>query len=127
MLCLYFVRPCFSNLLDAVAEQHVVMKMASSFWHETMLEYDWNRQLNLPTDHQQKSNQLHIGCAYTASLTLVDYASASDIPLSALLLTCYYVFLFKLANGETDLCVGMSVNSRYTIELQDVIGTFINM
>lgn len=95
--------------IEAVAEQRRDMKAASDFWREMMFEYDWNHQSNLPIGHPQ-----------TFSLTLnqdltqafADYASAREIPLSALFLTCYYVFLFKLTNNETDLCIGTRTDQK---------------
>ena len=38
----------------------------------------------------------------------------------------YYVFLFKLTNGERDLCIGMNTHGRYKEELMSVIGMFVN-
>ncbi|CAF3945705.1 unnamed protein product, partial [Rotaria sp. Silwood1] len=41
-------------------------------------------------------------------------------------LACYYAFLFKLTNGQQDLCV-VSVNAnRYRYEIQDIIGMFVS-
>ncbi len=111
------------------------MKVSSSFWNEMMFGYNWNHHLTLPIDYQQKSDKEHIGYDYTTSLkftddiakALIDYASLMDISLLSLLLTCYYVFLFKLSNDETDLCVATNVDSRYKAELENVIGTFANL
>jgi hypothetical protein len=111
------------------------MKISNSFWHEIMFEYNWNHHLTLPIDHQQKSDKEHIGYACTTSLkltdditkALIDCASLMDTPLLSLLLTCYYVFLFKLSNNETDLCVAMSIDSRYKTKLENIIGTFNNL
>ena len=129
------IRHLYFEYLDAAAEQHRAMKAASDFWHELMFEYDWNHQLNLPIDHSQNASRQHISSAYTFSLTfnedltqaIVDYASSTEISLSALLLTCYYVFLFKLTNNQTDLCIGTNTDSRYTSELKEVIGIFNNL
>lgn len=111
------------------------MKVSSSFWHEMMFGYNWNHHLTLPIDYQQKSDKEHIGYDCTTSLkftddiakALIDYVSLMDISLLSLLLTCYYVFLFKLNNDETDLCVAMNADSRYRPELENVIGTFTNL
>lgn len=111
------------------------MKMASAFWHETMFEYDWNLHIAMPTDRQRNSNERRSGRAYTSSFkfddniasALIDYASAMNVSLLSLLLTCYYIFLFKLVQTKTDLCVAMNVNSRYKPELNNIIGPFTNM
>jgi hypothetical protein len=111
------------------------MKVASAFWHETMFEYDWNRHIGLPVDRQRNSDERRTGRAYTSSFTFdddvgkafINYASATNVPLLSLWLTCYYIFLFKLVNIDTDLCVGMNVDSRYKPELNNIVGAFINL
>ena len=120
-----------SDSLDSITEQHRPMKVADAFWHETMFEYDWTRRIDLPVDHQRASNVRRTNYAYTASFkfnddeakAFIDYASAQNIPLLALAFTCYFVFLFKLSNGEVDFCVAMDTNSRYRPELKNIIGT----
>ncbi|CAF4296880.1 unnamed protein product, partial [Adineta steineri] len=37
-----------------------------------------------------------------------------------------YVFLFKLTNGEKDLCIGLNTHGRYRDELKSIIGMFVN-
>ncbi|CAF1668429.1 unnamed protein product, partial [Adineta ricciae] len=49
----------------------------------------------------------------------------SDTTPEYLLLACYYAFLFKLTNGEQDLCIGMNINGRYKDELHSIIGSFV--
>ena len=44
-----------------------------------------------------------------------------------LALATYYAFLFKLTNGERDLCIGMNINNRYHDELKSIIGLFENI
>ena len=44
-----------------------------------------------------------------------------------LALASYYVFLFKLTNGDSDLCIGMNINNRYHNELKSIIGLFENI
>jgi non-ribosomal peptide synthetase component F len=56
----------------------------------------------------------------------LSYASSNNITLEYLALTCYYTFLFKLTNGERDLCIGMNTHGRYKEELMSVIGMFVN-
>ncbi|CAF4860286.1 unnamed protein product, partial [Rotaria socialis] len=119
----------------AATEQLMPMKQASTFWHEIMFDYDWDRHLNFPIDHKYKSLEQPTGFAYSTTVklhddlatTLSDYASAMKMSLLPLLLACYYLFLFKFTNGETDLCIGVHVSSRDRFELQNIIGTFINI
>ena len=37
------------------------------------------------------------------------------------------MFLFKLTNGEKDLCIGMNIDNRYRDELKSIIGLFENI
>ncbi|CAF4091189.1 unnamed protein product, partial [Adineta steineri] len=41
-------------------------------------------------------------------------------------LACYYIFLFKLTNGQKDLCIGINTHGRYKDELMSIIGMFVN-
>ncbi|CAF1557852.1 unnamed protein product, partial [Adineta steineri] len=54
------------------------------------------------------------------------HASSNNISLEQLALTTYYVFLFKLTNGEKDLCIGINTHGRYRDELNSIIGMFVN-
>jgi fengycin family lipopeptide synthetase B len=54
------------------------------------------------------------------------YASSNNIEPQHLALAMYYAFLFKLTNGEKDLCIGMNTHGRYKKELMSVIGMFVN-
>lgn len=111
------------------------MKMATEFWHQTMFQYNWNRPLFLLTDRQRKSDEKRTGRTYTINFTFdnnlsqafINYASAMNVSLLSLFLTSYYIFLFKLAPTETDLCVAMNVNSRYKSQLNHIIGPFMNL
>ena len=111
------------------------MKVARAFWHEIMFAYEWNHHISLPIDFQRYSDERRSGRASTASLTFDDelakecikYAAAKSVPLLTLFLTCYYLFLFKLTNIETDLCVAMNMSSRYKPDLNDLIGNFMNL
>jgi hypothetical protein len=116
-------------------EQNISMKMASAFWREIMFEYDWNHHIVLPHDRQRNSDERRSGRAYTVSFTFddntakvfINYASATDASLLTLFLTCYYVFLFKLTQTETDFCVAMNMNSRYKPEWNNIVGAFVNL
>lgn len=111
------------------------MNMATAFCREIMFEYNWNHHIFLPTDRQRNSDEKPTGRAHSFTFTfddnlaktLINYASTMNVSLLTLLLTCYYVFLFKLTPNETDLCVAMNVNSRYKPQFNDIIGPFTNM
>ncbi|CAF1165930.1 unnamed protein product, partial [Adineta steineri] len=56
------------------------------------------------------------------------YASSNNIPLEHLTFAIYFIFLFKLTNGQTDLCLAMNINNhRYRDELKSIIGLFENI
>ncbi|CAF0819172.1 unnamed protein product [Didymodactylos carnosus] len=38
---------------------------------------------------------------------MLKYAQTMNVTMFQLFLTCYYIFLFKLTNGEKDLCIGI--------------------
>ena len=93
--------------------QMSLIKDDESFWREIMFDYDWNHHINLsvPID------KLESDCDYLSSykyleddLTrkFIEYATAHNVSLESLFLTCYYIFLFKLASNETDLCIAMT-------------------
>ena len=111
------------------------MNIEKQFWHQTMFQYNWNRPFLLPTDHQRNSDQKRTGCVHTINFTfdhclskdLIDYASTMNVSLSTLFLTSYFIFLFKLAPTETDLCVAMNVDSRCKPQFNDIIGPFMNL
>ncbi|CAM4988652.1 unnamed protein product, partial [Rotaria socialis] len=54
------------------------------------------------------------------------HAASNNISLEHLALATYFVFLFKLTNGENDLCIGINTHGRYRDELNSVIGMFVN-
>ncbi|CAF4439569.1 unnamed protein product, partial [Adineta steineri] len=41
-------------------------------------------------------------------------------------LSLFYIFLFKLTHGETDLCIGSISANRYRNELVNMIGMFVS-
>ncbi|CAF4225189.1 unnamed protein product, partial [Adineta steineri] len=56
------------------------------------------------------------------------HASSNNISLKHLTFAIYFLFLFKLTNGQKDLCLAMSMNNnRYKDELKSIIGLFENV
>ncbi len=120
------------NYLDAVIEQQMSMTAASTYWIEHLHNYKIDRSLLLPFDRHRLSNEHDTG--YGTSITFdfgqdlsqlfVTYSSLYNIKFEYLTLACYYVFLFKLSNGEKDLCIGMNIDNRYRKELKSLIGLF---
>jgi non-ribosomal peptide synthetase component F len=110
------------------------MTGASMFWLDALHDYHLDRYLPLPYDRHRLSNEhrsdrgTSISFDFSQDLShhFISYASSNDITLQYLALTCYYVFLFKLTNGERDLCIGVNTYGRYRDELKRVIGLFDN-
>ena len=123
------------NYLDAVIEQHMPMTAATMYWLENLHDCKLDQSLPLPFDRYRLSNELNTGRRTSVafdfgedlSQAFLSYSSFYDTKLEHLALACYYVFLFKLTNGEKDLCVGMKTQNRYKDELKSMIGLFENV
>jgi non-ribosomal peptide synthetase component F len=110
------------------------MTIAGAFWFDALRDCEIDRSLSLPFDRHRIFDEYRTGRGTSVSFNFSEefsrafltYASASSIAPEHLALACYYVFLFKLTNGEKDLCVGMNTNGRYKAELYQVIGMFVN-
>jgi non-ribosomal peptide synthetase component F len=110
------------------------MTGASMFWRETLHDCHLDRSLSLPYDRYRSVDEHRTGRGTSISFEFgrdlshhfLAYASSNDINPQHLALACYYTFLFKLTNGERDLCIGMNTNGRYREELLSVIGMFVN-
>ena len=115
-------------------EQQMSMTAASMFWMDTLHDYHLDRSLSLPYDHYRVLDEHRTGRGTSISVDFGQdlshhfllYALSNGITVEDLSLACYYVFLFKLCNSETDLCVGMNIDGRYKEELKSVIGMFVN-
>jgi non-ribosomal peptide synthetase component F len=110
------------------------MTGASMFWLDALHDYNLDRSLPLPYDRYRLSNEHRTGHGTSISFDFgpdlshhfLVYASSNNTTLEYLALACYYGFLFKLTNGERDLCIGMNTHGRYKDELMSVIGMFVN-
>ena len=110
------------------------MTAASFFWLDTLHECNLDQSLSLPYDRYRLSNQHRTGHGTSVSFDFDQdlshhfllYATSNNIKPQYLALAVYYIFLFKLTNGESDLCIGMNTDGRYRDELKRVIGMFVN-
>jgi non-ribosomal peptide synthetase component F len=111
------------------------MTGASMFWLDTLRDCNMNQSLPLPFDRHRFSNEHRTNRGISVSFDFdqdlshhfLTYASSNDIKLQHLALATYYAFLFKLTNGEKDLCIGMNIDNRYRDELKSIIGLFENI
>jgi non-ribosomal peptide synthetase component F len=120
--------------LDAAIEQEMQMTAANMFWLDALHDCNLDQSLSLPFDRYRLSDEHRIGHGTSFSFAFGEdlshhflvYVLSNNIKLEHLALATYYAFLFKLTNGERDLCIGMNTNGRYKEELMSVIGMFIN-
>ena len=120
--------------VDTMIEQRMPMTAASMFWMDTLYDCHLDRPLPLPYDHYRVSDEHRTGRGTSISFDFGQdlshrfllYALSNGTSIQHLSLAFYYAFLFKLCNGETDLCVGMNTHGRYREELMSVIGMFVN-
>jgi non-ribosomal peptide synthetase component F len=110
------------------------MTAASMFWLDALHDCNLDQSLSLPFDRYRLSNEHRTGRGTSISFNFgqdlshvfLAYSSSNNITLEQLSLASYYVFLFKLTNGEKDLCIGMNTGGRYKEELISMIGMFVN-
>ncbi|CAF1591003.1 unnamed protein product, partial [Adineta steineri] len=121
--------------IDYCVHEHI-MNMTSSqeFWQLELKGYTLTRQLSLPVDRQRSSTNQRSGLASSAQIIFDDeicasfrnYASSHHLTLFQLGLSIFYVFLFKLTHGQTDLCISSINANRYRSELVNMIGMFVS-
>ncbi|CAF4149109.1 unnamed protein product, partial [Adineta steineri] len=118
----------------AVIEQQMSMTGAGMFWLDALHDCKLDQSLPLPFDRYRLSNEHRTGRGSSVSFDVgqdlshdfLVHASSNSISLEQLALATYYVFLFKLTNGEKDLCIGINTHGRYKDELNTIIGMFVN-
>lgn len=87
--------------------------------------------LNLPTDFTRPRINNFIGATTTFELdgeefrTLLDICSTQNVTMYNLLLTSFIVLLSKLS-GQEDVVIGTSTAARQHVDLEKLIGVFIN-
>ncbi|CAF1213842.1 unnamed protein product [Adineta steineri] len=117
----------------AVIEQEMSMIGASMFWLDALHDCKLDQPLSLPYDRYWLSNEHRTGHGTSISFYFGQdlshhfllHASLNNISLEHLTFAIYFIFLFKLTNRQTDLCLGMNINNnRYRDELKSIIGLF---
>ncbi|CAF3953230.1 unnamed protein product, partial [Adineta steineri] len=118
----------------AVIEQQMSMTGASMFWLDALHDCKLDQSLSLPFDRYRLANEhrtgrgtsIYFDFGQDLSHHFLSNASSNNISPEQLALATYYVFLFKLTNGEKDLCIGINTHGRYRDELNSIIGMFVN-
>ncbi|CAF4144029.1 unnamed protein product, partial [Adineta steineri] len=119
----------------AAIERQTSMTGASIYWLDTLYDCKLDQSLSLPYDRYRLMNEHRTNQAISISFDFgqdlshrfLMYASSNNIKHEHLAITTYFVFLFKLTNGEKDLCIAMNTNNRYRDELKSIIGLFDNV
>ncbi|CAF1000348.1 unnamed protein product [Adineta steineri] len=120
----------------AVIEQQMSMTGASMFWLNALHDCKLDQPLSLPYDRYRLSNEhrtdrgtsISFDFSQDLSHRFLINALSNNISLEHLTFAIYFIFLFKLTNGQTDLCIAMNINNnRYRDELKSVIGLFENI
>ncbi|CAF4312314.1 unnamed protein product, partial [Adineta steineri] len=120
----------------AVIEQQMSMTGASMFWLDALHNCKLDQTLSLPFDRYRLSSEHRTGRGTSISFDFgqdlshdfLIHASSNNISIEHLTFAIYFIFLFKLTNGQTDLCLAMNINNnRYRDELKSIIGLFQNV
>ena len=106
------------------------MSETDVFWTETLRDYEISQPLQLLCDRQRISPTDHTDHIWSITFNFDsklfwafrNWVSIMNTTAEYLAFTSYYIFLFKLTNGERDLCVGRNITITHQPESQ-----FINM
>ncbi|CAF4876418.1 unnamed protein product, partial [Rotaria sp. Silwood2] len=109
------------------------MTKSRDFWNAQLDGYAMESRLLLPVDRHRLSKNQRSGRASVAEISFdehlshsfLTYASSHNVTPFQLGLAVFYTFLFKVSNGQQDLCIAGVNANRYRIELQDMIGMFV--
>ncbi|CAF0955024.1 unnamed protein product [Adineta steineri] len=127
---------CTSTIQEcSTIENQISMTDASMFWLDTLYDCHLDQPLSLPFDRYRLANEQRTGRGTSVSFDFgqdpshhfLMYASSNNIKHEHLALAIYYVYLFKLTNGENDICISMNIDNRYKDELKSIIGLFENI
>ncbi|MBK2297394.1 condensation domain-containing protein, partial [Francisella philomiragia] len=99
-----------------------------SYWRDRLSGYE---TLNLPTDYPRPGRVDYRGDAIDFELDelvsnkLRDIAKENNTSLYSLMLSAFYVLLYKYT-GQDDIVVGTPIANRHHSQTQDLIGFFVN-
>jgi hypothetical protein len=110
------------------------MSGASTFCYNTLYNYNLDQSLSLPFDRYRLKDEDRTARGISREFDFgehishyfLTYVLSNDIAPKYMPLVCYYIFLFKLMNGERDLCIGINTDRRYKEELMSITGIFVN-
>jgi non-ribosomal peptide synthetase component F len=111
------------------------MNQARRFWSMVMNGYDWNTKYSLFIDSTKNTN-MRSGRGHAISFALesdlvhaqIQCAMSNDVSMFQLGLSCFFAFLYRLYNSQTDdFCVTSPINNRLLPETKTMIGMFVNL
>ncbi|CAF1212938.1 unnamed protein product, partial [Didymodactylos carnosus] len=115
-------------------EKQLDMTKAEEFWKHLLDGFEIDKHLELPYDRRPSTTQRSgygssVNFEFDRELVenILAYADEVHVSVFQLALTCYYIFLLNLSNGENDLCFGNIHANRYRPELHSIIGMFVNL
>ncbi|CAF4106072.1 unnamed protein product, partial [Adineta steineri] len=120
----------------AVIEQQMSMSGASMFWLDALHDCELDQPLSLPYDRYRLANEHRTGRGISISFDFgqdlshdfLIYASSNNVSPEHLTFAIYLIFLLKLTDEQTDLCLAMNINNnRYRDEFNSIIGLFENV
>ena len=108
------------------------MTSASMFWLDTLYDCNLDQSLPLPFDRSRRNDETRTGRGSSVSFNFGEdlshhFLSCSSSVSINLAFATYYAFLFRLTNGEKDLCVTINTDSRFRDELKTLIALFNNV
>ena len=111
------------------AQSDVLLEPQLAYWQELL---NGLPELGLPTDFPRPSKQSHRGANYAFSIPERTYsqlkalATRNGASLYMVLLATFNILLSKFSR-QTDIGICTSVGNRNKIELEDIIGLFVNL
>ncbi|CAF4035172.1 unnamed protein product, partial [Adineta steineri] len=119
----------------ALIEQQMSMTSAHMYWLDALHDSHLDQSLSLPYDRYRlinehrtdRSTSIAFDFGQDLSHHFLNYTSSNNIKHQHLALATYFIFLFKLTNGDKDLCIAMNIDNRYRDELKSIIGLFENI
>ncbi|CAF1548872.1 unnamed protein product, partial [Adineta steineri] len=118
---------------STVYERLMDMTQSHEFWYSQLKDYNFIRSLPLPFDRHCLSTDYRSGFHFVTqiyfdddiSIAFLEYATLNHITPFQLAMSIFYAFLFKLTDGQDDLCFSCLHANRHRTELQNIIGMFV--
>ncbi|NRN30851.1 non-ribosomal peptide synthetase, partial [Photorhabdus heterorhabditis] len=109
--------------------QHFIRKKQLDYWDGKLSGY--NKLAMLPTDYKRPKNKTYNGCKFPFSLSertrvgLVKLSEHQKSTLFITLMSAIHLFLVRFT-GESDISVGTVVLNRHNLDVENIVGCFIN-